>query len=200
VNASSGPELLLIRHGETLWSRSGQHTSRTDLPLTDTGVAQARALRRCLVGRRVALALTSPLVRAKETARLAGLDHATIEPDLTEWDYGDFEGRTTAEIQQDSPGWSIWSGPWPNGETLDMVAARADRVVQRIRAGAAGGELAVAVAHGHMLRVLAARWLGAPPDTGRWLALDTGSVSELSWEHASPVIRHWNDVTHLDAA
>jgi broad specificity phosphatase PhoE len=200
MSPSPGPDLLLIRHGETLWSRSGQHTSRTDLPLTDTGVDQARALRRCVVGRHFALALTSPLVRAKETARLAGLDHAQVEPDLTEWDYGDFEGLTTPEIQRKFPGWSIWSGPWPNGETPEMVAARADRVVERIRAGAAAGELAVAVAHGHMLRVLAARWLGAPPDSGRWLALDTGSVSELSWEHASAVVKHWNDVTHLDAS
>lgn len=197
MSTPTGPELLLVRHGETTWSKSGQHTSRTDLPLTETGEKQAVALGRRLAGRRFALVMTSPRARAVTTAHLAGLEGAVVDPDLAEWDYGDFEGLTTPQIQQQVPGWSIWTGPWPNGETPEQVAARADRVVDRIRNDAGAGETAVVVAHGHLLRVLAARWIGAPPDTGRWLALGTASLSELSWEHSTPVIEHWNDESHL---
>jgi broad specificity phosphatase PhoE len=199
MTTSTGPDLLLIRHGETTWSKSGQHTSRTDLPLTPTGEAQAKALGRRLASRRFALVLSSPRTRAVATARLAGLEAPVIDPDLAEWDYGDFEGLTTPQIQQQIPGWSIWTGPWPNGETPDQVAARADRVIDKIRAAAGAGETVVVVAHGHLIRVLAARWLGAPPDTGRWLALGTASLSELGWERTTPVIEHWNDEGHLDA-
>jgi probable phosphoglycerate mutase len=200
MNTPTGPDLLLVRHGETTWSKSGQHTSRTDLPLTKTGEEQAVALGRRLAGRRFALVMTSPRIRAVTTARLAGLEGAIVDADLAEWDYGDFEGLTTPQIQLEVPGWSIWTGPWPNGETPQQVAERADRVVERIRAAAGPGETAVVVAHGHLLRVLAARWLAAPPDTGRWLALGTASLSELSWEHATPVIEHWNDESHLEAS
>ena len=197
MTEQSGPDLLLVRHGETTWSRDGQHTGNTDIPLTETGEVQARALGRRLAGGRFALVLVSPLRRARDTARIAGLDGAILEPDLTEWDYGDFEGKTTPEIQRAIPGWSIWTGPWPNGETPDQVAARADRVVERIRAEVGPGETVVAVAHGHLIRVLAARWLGAPADTGRWLALGTASLSDLGWEHGTPVIEHWNDDSFL---
>jgi broad specificity phosphatase PhoE len=199
MNAPAGPDLMLIRHGETTWSKSGQHTGRTDLPLTETGEQQAKALVRRLAGRRFALVMSSPRTRATATALLAGLDDVVIDDDLAEWDYGDFEGLTTPQIQERIPGWSIWTGPWPNGESLVQVAARADRVIERIRVAAGVDETVVVVAHGHLIRVLAARWLGAPPDTGRWLALGTASVSELGWERTTPVIEHWNDDGHLDA-
>jgi broad specificity phosphatase PhoE len=199
MTSSSGPDLLLIRHGETTWSKSGQHTSHTDLALTATGEKQARAVGRRLAARHFALVMTSPRVRAVTTARLAGFEEVVIDPDLAEWDYGDFEGLTTPQIQQDVPGWSIWTGPWPNGETPDQVGARADRVIERIRVAAGEGETVVVVAHGHLIRVLAARWLGAPPDTGRWLALGTASLSKLGWERTTPVIEHWNDDGHLEA-
>jgi probable phosphoglycerate mutase len=192
-----GPLLLVVRHGQTEWSRSGRHTGLTDLPLTEEGEAQARALRARLAGRHFALVLTSPLQRAVDTARLAGLEGHRADPDLVEWDYGDFEGLTTNEIQRSSPGWTIWTGPWPHGELPAQVAARADRVVARIRTEVAPGESAVAVAHGHLLRVLAARWLGAPPETGRWLGAATASVSRLGWERATPIVDHWNDTSHL---
>jgi probable phosphoglycerate mutase len=186
-----GPNVVLLRHGETAWSLSGQHTGRTDLALTDLGEAEARAQGERLAGRRFSLALTSPLKRASRTAELAGLTDVVADPDLSEWDYGDFEGLTTPEIRQRIPGWSIWTGPWPGGETIDDVARRADRVVARLRTCPAGAATAV-VGHGHQLRILAARWLGAEPSAGRWLALGTASISELGWEHATAVIQHWN--------
>jgi probable phosphoglycerate mutase len=197
MSPAPGPELLLVRHGETTWSKNGQHTGRTDIPLTEVGEAQARAAGPVLAQRRVALALTSPLARAAMTASLAGFGAAEVEPDLVEWDYGDYEGRTSAEIQRDVPGWSIWTGICPNGETADEVGARADRVLARVLASVGPGQTAVLFGHGHILRVLAARWLDAPPTGGRWLALGTGSVSELGWEHANPVLQHWNDQHHL---
>jgi broad specificity phosphatase PhoE len=197
MSPAPGPELLLVRHGETTWSKNGQHTGRTDIPLTEVGEAQARAAGPVLAQRRVALALTSPLARAAMTASLAGFGAAEVEPDLVEWDYGDYEGRTSAEIQRDVPGWSIWTGICPNGETADEVGARADRVLARVLASVGPGQTAVLFGHGHILRVLAARWLEAPPTGGRWLALGTGSVSELGWEHANPVLQHWNDQHHL---
>jgi len=174
-------EAYLVRHGETQWSRSGRHTGRTDVPLTDRGREQARAAGRLLEGRGLALVLVSPLERARETARLAGLgDAAELCDDLREFDYGDYEGRTTAEIRREVPEWLIWTGPVPGGETLERVAARADRVIERI--DAAPGPVAL-FAHGHLLRILMARWCGLAPIEGRRFALDTATLTELGWEH-----------------
>jgi len=184
-------QLWLARHGETDWSRSGQHTSRTDLPLTEIGRTQAVALGARLRDRPFALVLTSPLLRAADTARIAGFgDVLAVDDDLREWDYGEFEGRKTDEIRVQFPGWSIWRGPWPGGETIDQVAARADRVVARVRA--IDGDV-LAFSHGHLLRVLAARWLGHEPEAGDMLALSTGSISVLGWEREEPVIERWNE-------
>jgi probable phosphoglycerate mutase len=184
-------DLWLVRHGETEWARLGRHTGRTDVPLTDVGRDQARALGRRLAGHRFELVLTSPLSRASETAALAGFGAvARPDPDLMEWDYGSLEGRETAEIRDAYPGWTIWRGPWPGGETIGDVAARADRVVARVRAGAGGD--ALVFAHGHLLRVVAARWLNLAPASGRWFALDTGTISVLGWERGIPVVQTWN--------
>ena len=198
MSTPPGPELVLVRHGETSWTLTGQHTSRTDLPLTARGEAEARALRSRLAGRSWSLILTSPLVRAERTAELAGLRDAVVDADLLEWDYGDYEGLTTSEIRASVPGWTIWSGPWPGGETREQVAARADRVVARVRS-CPSGATAVAVGHGHILRVLAARWLGDAAEAGARYALDTASVSQLGWEHETAVIQLWNDRSHLAA-
>jgi broad specificity phosphatase PhoE len=184
-------QLWLARHGETDWSRSGQHTSRTDLPLTEIGRAQANYLGARLRPRSFALVLTSPLARAADTARIAGFgDVLSVDDDLREWDYGEFEGRRTEEIRLQFPGWSIWRGPWRGGETIDQVAARADRVIARVRA--MDGDVLV-FSHGHLLRVLAARWLGREPEAGDMLALSTGSISVLGWEREEPVIERWNE-------
>jgi len=189
-------QVWLVRHGETEWARLGRHTGRTDIPLTDAGREQARAVARRLAGVRFALALTSPVSRAAETAALAGYgDVAAVDPDLREWNYGAFEGRTTVDIRKDVPGWSIWTGPWPDGESVEQVGSRADRVVARIRA--ADGD-AVVFSHGHVLRVLAARWLGLPPASGRSFALATATISILGWERENPVIEAWNEACHLD--
>jgi probable phosphoglycerate mutase len=186
-------ELWLVRHGETEWARLGRHTGRTDVPLTDLGRRQAQALGRRLASHRFGLVLTSPLSRASETARLAGFGEvARPDPDLLEWDYGALEGRQTAQIQATDPGWTIWRGPWPGGETIADVSARADRVVATVRSGRDGTDSLV-FAHGHLLRVLAARWLGLAPDAGRFFALATGTVSVLGWEHGSPVIQAWSE-------
>ncbi len=181
-------EIYLIRHGETAWSLSGQHTSRTDLPLTEEGRRHATALRGLLAGRKFALVLTSPMQRALETCKLAGCT-AETDPDLREWDYGSYEGLTSDDIHKSAPGWTIWTGTPPGGESAEQVGARADRVIAR--ALAAGGDVGV-FGHGHMLRVLAVRWLGLPADSGRFLALSTGSLSALGWEHTTPVIGLWN--------
>ena len=181
-------EIWLIRHGETEWSLAGRHTSRTDLPLTPRGEQRAGEVARLLGGRPFALVLASPMRRAFDTCRLAGFS-AEITPDLREWDYGSYEGRTTAEIQAENPGWTIWTGPPPGGETAVEVAGRTDRVIAR--ALAAGGDVAL-FGHGHMLRVLGARWLGLEPTAGRYLALATGSVSVLGYEHGAHVIQQWN--------
>jgi probable phosphoglycerate mutase len=183
-------QLWLARHGETEWSSLGRHTGRTDIPLTDMGRAQAIRLGDQLRGRTFALVLTSPLQRAAETARLAGFGDAVAEPDLLEWDYGDFEGRTTREIRETDPEWTIWRGPWPGAETLDEVAERADRVIARVRA--VDGDV-LAFAHGHLLRVLAARWLGLAPAAGGMFALSTATLSLLGWERGAPVIERWNE-------
>jgi probable phosphoglycerate mutase len=159
--------------------------------MTERGEAQSRTLRDRLAGRHFDLELCSPLARARRTAELAGLTAIELESDLVEWDYGDFEGRTTEDIRQDFPGWTIWDGPWPGGETIDQVAERADRVIARIRALDDGATVAL-VAHGHLLRVLAARWIASPPQVGRSLVLEVGTISELGWEHETPAIRRWN--------
>jgi len=177
--------VLLVRHGATEWSASGQHTSRTDIPLTEAGREAARGLS---LGREFALVLSSPLRRARETAELAGFE-PEIEPDLTEIDYGDYEGRTTPEIREERPGWTLWRDGSPGGETLAQAGERADRVIARVLA--ADGDVAV-FAHGHILRVLAARWIGLPPERGASFALDTASVSELGFERENRVIASWN--------
>lgn len=187
----AGHQAWLVRHGETEWARLGRHTGRTDVPLTETGRAQAATLGRRLAGHAFALVLTSPLGRAVDTAILAGFgDVAIRDPDLQEWDYGALEGRLTTEIRADYPGWTIWRGPWPDGETIDQVADRADRVIERLRS--ADGE-ALVFAHGHVLRVLAARWLDLPAADGRLFALGTATISILGWEREAPVIETWNE-------
>ena len=184
-------EIWLVRHGETEWSRSGQHTSRTDLPLTAAGEQQAAGLKRMLGGRGFALVLASPMQRARETCRLVGFQ-PEIDPDLREWDYGGYEGLTTADIQKEAPGWTIWTGTPPNGETADQVAVRADRILDRVFA--AGGDVAL-FGHGHFLRVLGARWIGLEATGGRLLALATASVSILGHERDMRVLRLWNQTS-----
>jgi broad specificity phosphatase PhoE len=193
---SPGPDLWLVRHGETEWSRSGRHTSRTDLPLTDSGVVEGRALRPALGGLEPALVLSSPLRRAVDTAALAGFDAPVIDPDLLEWNYGDYEGMTTAEIRAGVPGWTVWSAPCPGGEVIDEVSERVDRVLQRVRQYPPGSRV-IAFGHGHCLRVLAARWLGTDPHAGRWLVLGAAGLSVLGWEHETAAILHWDDQRHL---
>jgi broad specificity phosphatase PhoE len=184
------PEIVLVRHGETEWSRSGKHTGRTDVPLTEQGRLQSAALGIPLRDRRFALVLTSPLARAAETCRLAGLSEVAEERDeLMEWDYGAYEGRTTAEIREERPRWTLWDDGVPAGETASEVGARADRVIGELRSAA--GDCAV-FAHGHLLRVLAARWLGLEPRDGRLFALDPATTSVLGYERETPVIRTWN--------
>jgi len=183
-------QLWLIRHGETEWSVSGAHTGRTDLPLIPAGKERAAALGRYLAGRPFALVLTSPLQRSRETCRIAGYgDIAQIDSNLYEWDYGAYEGRTTNDIRKERPDWDLWSMGVPGGETIEQVAARARRVIER--ATAAEGDAAL-FAHGHILRILTACWLDLAPSAGRLFALDTASVSTLGYERESRVIRHWN--------
>lgn len=189
--------IWLVRHGETEWSRSGRHTGRTDVPLTDTGREQAQLLGQRLAGHAFDLVLTSPLSRAAETAKLAGITPEPVpDDDLREWDYGAFEGRTTADIREELPGWTIWQGPWQGGETADEIGARADRVVARLRASDIGGDVAV-FAHGHLLRVLAARWLGMPAAAGGRFELATATLSTLGWERENATIELWNEACHL---
>jgi len=183
-------EVVLIRHGATEWSQNGRHTGSTDIPLTDDGRAAARALAPRVAKWEFSLVLVSPLQRARETCELVGLGaHASVDDDLREWDYGDYEGRTTKDIRESDPGWTIWSGPVPHGETPDEVAARADRVIARV--DAADG-VAALVAHGHILRVLGARWCSFAPTGGSRLALDTSTLSVLGYERETKVIRTWN--------
>ncbi len=190
-------QLWLVRHGETEWATLGRHTGRTDIPLTDAGREQARALGTRLDGRSFALVLTSPLSRAAETAALAGFgDQAIPDDDLMEWDYGALEGRTTPDIQSEFADWSIWAGPWPDGETVAQVGARADRVLARCLAPEVAGDVLL-FAHGHMLRILAARWLRLPPENGGLFALSTATVSIVGWDRGRPVIETWNDSGHL---
>ena len=185
------PNAWLVRHGETEWARLGRHTGRTDVPLTDGGRRQALAIATKLQGHRFALVLSSPLSRALDTARLAGYgDVVQVDPDLAEWDYGTLEGFTTPQIRATIPGWTIWAKGAPGGETPDQVAARCDRVVARVRA--AGGDVLL-FGHGHLLRVLTARWLGLAPAEGRLFALATATVSVLGWERETPVVERWSE-------
>ena len=184
------PELWLIRHGETAWSLSGQHTSRTDIPLTDHGKARAQEIHDYLAGRPFSLVLTSPRQRAKETCRIAGYaDVAQIDDNLSEWDYGSYDGRTTAEIRAERPGWSIWDDGVLDGETIEQVAVRAQAVIERSLA--ANGPVAL-FSHAHFLRILAATWLGLDPRGGKLLALGTGSISRLGFERENRVVLSWN--------
>jgi broad specificity phosphatase PhoE len=190
-------ELILLRHGETEWSRALRHTGRTDLPLTPAGEAAAAALAPALAARPIRAVYTSPAQRAVRTAQLAGLTGAKEDPDLWEWDYGGYEGRTTADIRTERPGWYLWrDGVIPGdaehpGESIAQVAARADAVLRRVQPLLAEGDVAL-VSHGHLLRVLTARWLGLEPADGRLFRLDTGTLSTLGTEHGEPVISSWN--------
>lgn len=184
-------ELWLVRHGPTEWSRAGRHTSTTDLPLLPDGEDDARALAPRLAGLRPRLVLTSPRLRARRTAELAGVPDAEVCSDLAEWDYGDYEGRTTLDIRTEVPGWSLWRDGAPGGETAAQVTARLDAVVDRVRTTPGDGP-AVVFAHGHSLRALTARWLGLPVEYGRLWRLDTATVSVLGYERETPVILRWN--------
>jgi len=184
-------EIVLVRHGETEWSRAGKHTGRTDIPLTDEGREQARRVGAALQKRRFAVVWTSPLTRAAETCRLAGFGSvADAKDELMEWDYGAYEGRTTSDIRKERPGWTLWRDGVPGGDTIDQVADSVDRMIAELRSidGAA-----VLFAHGHVLRVLAARWLGLEPGAGRLFALDPATISILGYERETPVIRLWNE-------
>ncbi|AQA11663.1 histidine phosphatase family protein [Streptomyces samsunensis] len=193
-------DLLLVRHGETEWSRSHQHTSWTDVPLTPRGEQQARSLRQRLAVRKIGLILVSPMERAVRTARLAGLEDLTVEPDLREWDYGGYEGITTDEVHRTRPDWDLWTdgvppgGPDHPGESPEGIGARVDRVLARIapELAAADGADVVLVAHAHVLRVLTARRLGLPPSAGALFRLDTATVSRLGTEHGRPAMVAWN--------
>jgi len=186
----AAPQLWLVRHGQTEWSASGRHTGRTDIPLDENGREQARELAATLAALPIALVLTSPLQRARETCALAGLgDGAVVDDDLQEWDYGDYDGLTTDEIRAARPDWTLWRDGCPGGETAAQVGVRADRVIRRARD--AGGDTIV-FAHGHLLRVLAARWIGLGPEAGALLALTTATVSLLGWEREQAVVRRWN--------
>ncbi len=195
--SGSLPIVTLARHGETAWSLSGQHTGRTDLPLTERGERHARALGDRLRGLRVAAVLTSPSQRAIRTCALAGFgDMAEVDPDLAEWDYGHYEGRRTAEILADNPGWQLFRDGCPGGESPSEIGARADRVVSRLRS--AGADILI-FSSGHILRVLAARWLGLDAAGGRYCLLSTASVSMIGYEHnlSEPAIQLWNDSRHI---
>ena len=189
------PELWLIRHGETAWSLSGKHTGRTDVLLTDEGKKRAAALGSLLSGHKFSQVLCSPLQRAQETCRIAEpLGPVASDDDLVEWDYGQYEGLTTAEIRESFEGWTIWQNGVPGGETIDEVAARARRAI--LRAKEAGGDVAI-FAHGHLLRVLAACWLEVSPQMGACFALATASLSKLGYERETPVITCWNQSSEL---
>jgi broad specificity phosphatase PhoE len=186
--------IVLVRHGETEWSRTGRHTGRTDVDLTETGRRQAEATGRRLAGRPWSVVLSSPLRRALDTCRLAGLaDRVAVDDDLCEWDYGEYEGLTTPAIRARDPSWSLWRDGCPGGETAGDVGRRADRVVARLRA--AGGD-AVVFSHGHLLRVVGARWVGEAPAFGAHLVLSTASVSSLGPEHGVDALVEWNDTSH----
>ena len=188
MSEESGPELWVVRHGETEWSRDGKHTSTTDLPLTDKGEQAATSLAPRLAEVEFDLVLTSPRRRARRTAELAGFADAQVDDDLVEWHYGDYEGVSTPEIRETVPGWTVWTHPVPGGESADEVSARLDRVVERVR----GHQRTLVFAHGHSLRVLTARWLCQPAEEGRFFKLDTSTVSVLGFERETPALLKWN--------
>ena len=186
----AGHEVVLVRHGQTEWSLSGQHTGTTDMPLTEVGRRHARALGARLSGWQFARVLSSPMARAFETCELAGFgDRAETTDDLREWNYGEYEGRRTVDIREDRPGWGLWKDGAPGGESVEEVCRRADRVIEGARA--VDGDVAL-FAHGHILRIVGARWIGLPPDHGALLALATASISVLGWERETAVIERWN--------
>ena len=190
-------QVVLVRHGATEWSEDGRHTGWTDVPLNHEGHRQAQALGPRLARTTFAAVLCSPLQRAIATCQLAGLrSHAQIDPDLREWNYGGYEGMTTAEIRAGRPGWLLWQDGVIGGELLDEVAARTDRVISRL--GSIHGDVAV-FAHGHLLRIFAARWIRHPARLAQAINLSTASVSTLGWEHEWPSITLWNDTSHLRA-
>ena len=181
-------EVVVVRHGETEWSRTGRHTGRSDIPLTENGERQARAVGEALRGREFALVVSSPLIRARETARLAGFE-PELRDDLAEWDYGEYDGLTTPQIREQVPDWTIWGYGAVGGESVEQLAARADRVVAELLA--VDGDVLV-FSHGHFLRVLTARWLGLEAADGRLFALDSGTLNTLGFEREQRVIRSWN--------
>jgi broad specificity phosphatase PhoE len=184
-------EIVLVRHGETAWTRTRQHTGKTDLPLDEEGRRQAQLVGTALAGRAFGLVLTSPFRRARETCELAGFPgRAQARPELAEWDYGDYEGITTAEIRAERPDWSLWRDGVPGGESPDDVGRRADRVIEEVRTA---GVDTLIFGHGHQLRVLTARWLGLPPADGRLFVLSTASVSILGYERETPALLRWNE-------
>lgn len=185
-------EIVLVRHGETAWSATGRHTSYTDIPLTAAGQAQARTLAPLLARHRFAAVLASPRQRAHETALLAGLTAVVADEDLTEWDYGSYEGVTTPEIKRDHrPDWNLWRDGAPDGESPTQLETRVDRLLGRVRRLLIDGDVAL-VGHGHTLRVVGARWVGLSASAGGLLRLDVATLSVLGHEHGRPVIRHWN--------
>jgi probable phosphoglycerate mutase len=193
--AAPAQQVFIVRHGETEWSLSGQHTGTTDIPLTEHGRQVARLLRPILAKESFALALTSPLQRARETCRLTGFgDVAKVEPDLVEWNYGRYEGLTPAQIHATAPGWLIFRDGCPGGEQPEEIGARVDRVIAKVRA--VEGNVAL-FAHGHVFRVLAARWLGLPPSAGQHFLLDTATMTILSYYRGVPAIKQWNAPVQL---
>jgi len=181
----------MVRHGQTEWSAAGRHTSYTDLDLTPAGEHQARAIGDALAGRTIATVVSSPRIRAMHTAVLAGLEVSTVDEELAEWHYGDYEGVTTEEIQKERPGWNLWTDGCPGGETSEQVGARLDRVLARVLPRLDEGDV-VLVGHGHALRVAGARWVGLPPGAGGLFRLDTATLSRLGFEHARNVLLSWN--------
>lgn len=193
--AAPAQQVFIVRHGETEWSLSGQHTGTTDIPLTEHGRQVARLLRPILAKESFALALTSPLQRARETCRLTGFgDVAKVEPDLVEWNYGRYEGLTPAQIHATAPGWLIFRDGCPGGEQPEEIGARVDRVIAKVRA--VDGNVAL-FAHGHVFRVLAARWLGLPASAGQHFLLDTATMTILSYYRGIPAIKQWNAPVQL---
>jgi broad specificity phosphatase PhoE len=186
---AEGVEVWLLRHGQTEWSQSGRHTGCSDLELTEAGEEAARVLRPALARTSFDQVFTSPLQRARRTAELAGLEPATIDPELVEWDYGEYEGLTRDQVRERHPGWSVWKDGAPGGESPQEVGDRADGLVKRYQSSA--GRI-VLVAHGHILRVLAARWIGQPVTLGEHLPLDTATVSVLGFDRGLPVVQRWN--------
>jgi broad specificity phosphatase PhoE len=194
------PEIYLARHGETAWTLSHQHTGRSDIPLTERGESNARSMGERLRGMSFQRVLTSPLERARRTCELAGfLENAVVEPDLMEWDYGEYDGQKTVEIRRKNPSWSLFQDGCPGGESVEQVGARSDRLIEKLRV-TQGRQLLFG--HSHFFRVLAARWLGLPPGHGRLLYLSTASLSIQGYEHSllEPVIHLWNDDRHVHSA